>query len=344
MAEPRRCPALIAGLPTVRRSWCSTTAAAGGAGAASAAGRLVAATDAPRPDGRGALRPPLFVMFSSGTTGPPKAMVHGAGGTLLEHVKEHRLHGDLRAGDTLYFHTTTAWMMWNWQLSALAVGAHVVVNAGPSWGRAPSGSSSPSTGHRLRDQPRLPAALPGRAATGRPTRSTCPAPGGPVDRRGPARLAVRLGRRGRRGRCRCSRSPAAPTSSAASSSAPPSCPCDRAAARPAAWGWMSRPWTRTARGGRPGRRTRLPAALPLPAGRVPADPDGSPLPRRLLRRPPRHVDPRRPDRVRPGRVGAPARPFGRRAQRQRDPHRPERDLHRAPRPPRDRRRHGGRAA
>jgi acetoacetyl-CoA synthetase len=73
----------------------------------------------------------LFVMFSSGTTGPPKAMVHGSGGTLLEHVKEHRLHGDLRSGETLYFHTTTAWMMWNWQLSALAVGAHVVVYDGP---------------------------------------------------------------------------------------------------------------------------------------------------------------------------------------------------------------------
>ncbi|PRY49354.1 acetoacetyl-CoA synthetase [Geodermatophilus tzadiensis] len=74
---------------------------------------------------------PLFVMFSSGTTGPPKAMVHGAGGTLLEHVKEHRLHVDLGPGDTLYFHTTTAWMMWNWQLSALATGAHVVVYDGP---------------------------------------------------------------------------------------------------------------------------------------------------------------------------------------------------------------------
>ena len=77
---------------------------------------------------------PLFVMFSSGTTGPPKAMVHGAGGTLLEHVKELRLHVDLRPEDTLYFHTTTAWMMWNWQLSALAVGAHVVVNDAPVTG------------------------------------------------------------------------------------------------------------------------------------------------------------------------------------------------------------------
>jgi acetoacetyl-CoA synthetase len=74
---------------------------------------------------------PLWVMFSSGTTGPPKAMVHGAGGSLLEHVKEHRLHGDLRPGDVLYFHTTTAWMMFNWQLSALSVGAHVVVYDGP---------------------------------------------------------------------------------------------------------------------------------------------------------------------------------------------------------------------
>ncbi|RBY75311.1 acetoacetate--CoA ligase [Geodermatophilus sp. TF02-6] len=74
---------------------------------------------------------PLFVMFSSGTTGRPKAIVHGVGGTLLEHLKEHRLHGDLRPGDTLYFHTTTAWMMWHWQLSALAAGAHVVVFDGP---------------------------------------------------------------------------------------------------------------------------------------------------------------------------------------------------------------------
>jgi acetoacetyl-CoA synthetase len=99
---------------------------------------IVAATEgAPPADWpRSPFDHPLFVMFSSGTTGPPKAMVHGAGGTLLEHVKEHRLHGDLQAGETLYFHTTTAWMMWNWQLSALAVGAHVVVFDGPITGPA----------------------------------------------------------------------------------------------------------------------------------------------------------------------------------------------------------------
>ncbi len=66
---------------------------------------------------------PLFIMFSSGTTGPPKCIVHGAGGTLLEHVKEHRLHGDMRPDDTLFFQTSAAWMMWNWQLSALACGS-----------------------------------------------------------------------------------------------------------------------------------------------------------------------------------------------------------------------------
>src|SRR5205085_11886850 len=56
---------------------------------------------------------PLFILFTSGTTGAPKCLVHGAGGTLLEHVKEHRLHGDLRASDKLYFQTSTGWMMWN---------------------------------------------------------------------------------------------------------------------------------------------------------------------------------------------------------------------------------------
>ncbi|WP_245254191.1 acetoacetate--CoA ligase [Paraburkholderia sp. LEh10] len=74
---------------------------------------------------------PLFIMFSSGTTGKPKCIVHGAGGTLLEHLKEHRLHTDLRPGDKLYFHTSCAWMMWNWQLSALASGVEIVTYDGP---------------------------------------------------------------------------------------------------------------------------------------------------------------------------------------------------------------------
>lgn len=80
---------------------------------------------------RFAFNHPLFVMFSSGTTGRPKCIVHGAGGTLLEHIKEHRLHTDLRPGDRMYFHTSCGWMMWNWQLSALASGVEIVTYDGP---------------------------------------------------------------------------------------------------------------------------------------------------------------------------------------------------------------------
>jgi acetoacetyl-CoA synthetase len=77
---------------------------------------------------------PLFILFSSGTTGPPKCIVHGAGGTLLEHLKEHRLHGDLYSEDRLFFQTSCGWMMWNWQLSALACGAEVITYDGPLTG------------------------------------------------------------------------------------------------------------------------------------------------------------------------------------------------------------------
>ncbi len=80
---------------------------------------------------RHAFNHPLFILFSSGTTGAPKCLVHGAGGTLLEHLKEHRLHGDLRAGERLFFQTSCGWMMWNWQLSALASGAELVLYDGP---------------------------------------------------------------------------------------------------------------------------------------------------------------------------------------------------------------------
>ena len=73
---------------------------------------------------------PLFILFSSGTTGAPKCIVHSAGGTLLQHVKEHRLHSDLGPADTLYFHTSCGWMMWNWLLSALASGTRIVLYDG----------------------------------------------------------------------------------------------------------------------------------------------------------------------------------------------------------------------
>ncbi|XP_053182022.1 acetoacetyl-CoA synthetase [Scomber japonicus] len=73
---------------------------------------------------------PLFIMYSSGTTGAPKCMVHSAGGTLIQHLKEHILHGNMTSSDVIIYYTTTGWMMWNWLVSALAVGASVVLYDG----------------------------------------------------------------------------------------------------------------------------------------------------------------------------------------------------------------------
>ncbi len=73
---------------------------------------------------------PLYIMYSSGTTGLPKCMVHGAGGTLLQHLKEHALHTDIGRDDRVFYFTTCGWMMWNWLVSALARGATVVLYDG----------------------------------------------------------------------------------------------------------------------------------------------------------------------------------------------------------------------
>ena len=73
---------------------------------------------------------PLFIMFSSGTTGVPKCIVHCHGGVLLQHLKEHQLHGDVRPGDRLFYFTTCGWMMWNWLVSGLASGATLLLYDG----------------------------------------------------------------------------------------------------------------------------------------------------------------------------------------------------------------------
>ncbi len=73
---------------------------------------------------------PLYVLYSSGTTGAPKCIVHGAGGVLLQHLKEHRLHVDVKPGDRLFYFTTCGWMMWNWLVSGLASGATLLLYDG----------------------------------------------------------------------------------------------------------------------------------------------------------------------------------------------------------------------
>jgi acetoacetyl-CoA synthetase len=81
---------------------------------------------------------PLYILYSSGTTGKPKCIVHGAGGVLLKHASEHLLHTDLKPDDRLFYFTTLGWMMWNWQISGLMAGATLLLFDGNPFHPSPA--------------------------------------------------------------------------------------------------------------------------------------------------------------------------------------------------------------
>ncbi|HTV71365.1 MAG TPA: acetoacetate--CoA ligase [Rhizobiaceae bacterium] len=93
--------------------------------------QAIAKYDAKEPDfERLPFSHPLYILFSSGTTGIPKCIVHSAGGTLIQHLKEHRLHAGLKDGDRFFYFTTCGWMMWNWLVSGLASGVTLLLYDG----------------------------------------------------------------------------------------------------------------------------------------------------------------------------------------------------------------------
>ncbi|MBM3485831.1 MAG: acetoacetate--CoA ligase [Alphaproteobacteria bacterium] len=126
---------VVAGLPSVRRvvvvPYDGASATAGGLATATTLADFIAPFAARTiPFRRLPFDHPLYILFSSGTTGVPKCIVHGAGGTLLQHIKEHRLHTDVRRDDRVFYFTTLGWMMWNWLVSALACEATLLLYDG----------------------------------------------------------------------------------------------------------------------------------------------------------------------------------------------------------------------
>lgn len=129
-----RIPAMVAGLPTVELTvvvpYAGLGAPAGLQSVTAWDDWLEQAPGEAPPFARLPFDHPLFIMYSSGTTGLPKCMVHGAGGTLLQHLKELVLHTDLHPGDRIFYYTTCGWMMWNWLVSALAAESTLVLYDG----------------------------------------------------------------------------------------------------------------------------------------------------------------------------------------------------------------------
>jgi len=125
---------ILEAIPSIERL-VVVSCAGGGAGSAPGGGvtweEFVAGYEpSPLEFARVPFNHPLYILYSSGTTGVPKCIVHGVGGTLLQHLKEHQLHTDLKPGERLFYFTTCGWMMWNWLASGLASGATLVLYDG----------------------------------------------------------------------------------------------------------------------------------------------------------------------------------------------------------------------
>ena len=192
---------------------------------------------------------PVYILFSSGTTGVPKCIVHGAGGTLLQHMKEHRLQCDLRAGEHLFYFTTCGWMMWNWLASGIGSGATLVLFDGSPF--------APQTvlfdlaqderinvfGTSAKYIDACKKAEPGAGAHARSVFGAADH----LDRLAARRRELRLRLFRHQGRtCISPRSPAAPTSSPVSCSAIRPRRCGAAKSRPPASAWRSTSGRRTA--------------------------------------------------------------------------------------------------
>ncbi len=124
---------IVAGLPSLEHAAIVSFIGEGPKGLPKSCGweeLLAAAPDEPLRFERLPFAHPLYIMYSSGTTGVPKCIVHSAGGTLLQHLKEHKLHCDLKPGEVLFYFTTCGWMMWNWLVSGLAAGATLALYDG----------------------------------------------------------------------------------------------------------------------------------------------------------------------------------------------------------------------
>lgn len=122
---------VAAKLPTLRHVvWVDGDGESDAASSHAWAAWLAAASDAPLTFEPLPFSHPLYILYSSGTTGVPKCIIHSAGGTLLQHLKEHQLHCDVRAGDRVFYFTTCGWMMWNWLITALASNAAIVLYDG----------------------------------------------------------------------------------------------------------------------------------------------------------------------------------------------------------------------